>query len=336
MSRIRRGTAALALCLALGAAGPPAGAGAPEQPDTTKMSRLELMAYRARQQAGAQDAPAALPPLPEGVTRLTETEGLEKQPCWSADGKSVFFAYEQGAVSTIRRLDLDTGRAVSLTDSIYRDSDPDISPDGRYLVWSSRRTIGRKLWVMRLEDGQQAKLTPSMNNDRELSPCWSPNGRRVYYSQNQLGGAVTLPLAVSREGENEHVLLEEEGQHLQPAVSPDGGRIAWLYRLGPTTAIRLMDATVTALYEEIPLADIQINGFAWLPGGERMIVSYLEAERFREGFDLGILDLATGEIQLLLDMGRSEMEPALSPDGKRLAFVANREGANELYVYELP
>ncbi|MBN2170427.1 MAG: PD40 domain-containing protein [Candidatus Krumholzibacteriota bacterium] len=336
MSRIRRGIAVLAVCLGPGAAGTPAVADTTQPPDTTKMSRLELMAWRARQQGTQPEAPPALQPLPAGVTRLTETEGLEKQPSWSPDGRSLTFVYEQGAISTIRRLDLDTGWAISLTDSAYRDSDPDISPDGDYMVWSSRRTIGTKLWVMRLEDGMAAKLTPSMNSDRELSPCWSGNGRRIYYTQNQIGGAVSLPMAVSREGENAHALLEEEGQHLRPAVSPDGGRIAWLYRLGRGTTIRLMDAAVTALYEEIPLAGYQVNGFAWLPDGRRMIVSYLHESRFQAGFDLGILDLGTGEIRLLLDIGKSEMDPALSPDGTRLAFVANREGANELYVYELP
>lgn len=335
MPTIPRAIAALALCLGLGAAAP-AAADAPETPDTTKMSRLELMAWRARNRGPRPDAERELPPLPAEVERLTETEGMERHPAWTPDGRSLVFTYEEGAVSTIRRLDLETGRAVSLTDSVYRDKEPDVSPDGRYMVWSSRRTIGTKLWVMRLEDGAQAKLTPSMDSDREISPCWSHNGRRVYFTRNQVGGSVSLPVEVSREGENERVLLEEEGQHLRPAVSPDGDRIAWLYRLGPLTTLRLMDASVTALYEEIPLPGHQLNGFAWLPDGRRLIVSYMHESSHEQGFDLGILDLDTGEIRPLLDIGRSEMDPALSPDGTRLAFVSNREGPNELYVYELP
>ena len=55
-------------------------------PDTTKMSRAALMAWRASRQGAQADTAAVekeLPPLPEGVKRITDNPDPEKYPCWS-------------------------------------------------------------------------------------------------------------------------------------------------------------------------------------------------------------------------------------------------------------
>jgi len=52
-------------------------------------------------------------------------------------------------------------------------------------------------------------------------------------------------------------------------------------------------------------------------------------------FDLYRADLKTGEIIRLTETTAEESMPAVSPDGQKLAFVSDRDGANSLYLLSL-
>lgn len=49
-------------------------------------------------------------------------------------------------------------------------------------------------------------------------------------------------------------------------------------------------------------------------------------------FDLYRADLRTGEVIRLTETAAEESMPSVSPDGQKLVFVSNREGANSLYL----
>ncbi|MBU1106502.1 MAG: hypothetical protein KKB51_07555 [Candidatus Riflebacteria bacterium] len=52
-------------------------------------------------------------------------------------------------------------------------------------------------------------------------------------------------------------------------------------------------------------------------------------------FDLYRADLKSGQISRLTDTDAEELMPAVSPDGQRLVFVSDRDGANSLYMMSL-
>lgn len=56
---------------------------------------------------------------------------------------------------------------------------------------------------------------------------------------------------------------------------------------------------------------------------------------FVSGGDIWTVPLEGGEARLLLSHAANESRPLFSPDGKRLAFLSNRDGAANIYVLEL-
>ncbi|PKL43864.1 MAG: hypothetical protein CVV41_08875 [Candidatus Riflebacteria bacterium HGW-Riflebacteria-1] len=52
-------------------------------------------------------------------------------------------------------------------------------------------------------------------------------------------------------------------------------------------------------------------------------------------YDLYRADLKTGEIIRLTETAAEELMPAVAPDGKKIAFVSDRAGANSLYMMNL-
>jgi tricorn protease len=95
-------------------------------------------------------------------------------------------------------------------------------------------------------------------------------------------------------------------------------------------------SSVTAL-----LCASLIPGFSQAPPGSRP--SFAEPSLapghaeivFASGGDLWTVPLNGGEARLLVSHPANEARPLYAPDGKRLAFMSNRSGADEIYILDL-
>ncbi len=316
-----------------------------ELPDTTGMSALQRLLWQAKQlnkEGGEAEAPVKEPfELPAGVTRLTETDGEEGGCAWSPDGASIYHDFRKGELHEIRRFDLADGKLETVSLPMESARSPHISPDGRFMAFvRSTPGVGRKVWVMRLEDGEQAKLTPSQNRDEEANPAWSSSGAKLYLSVHNTGVPFFAPYEVTREGERMESLAgphDEQGNSYQHAVlSPDGKRLAWALRRGRSGMISIMNTRISGLSEEFEFPGYFIGLVDWLHGGDRLVVSYLVVDEPRAGYSLGIVDLTTNTLTPWLNLSNSDGNMSVSPDGKQLAFTAKVDRHNELFITDLP
>jgi TolB protein len=72
-----------------------------------------------------------------------------------------------------------------LTGRAYMGS-PQVSPDGRYVVFSSDLKGERHIWRMNIDGGNPVQLTNGTGGD---SPNFSPDGRWVFYTKLERAGA---------------------------------------------------------------------------------------------------------------------------------------------------
>jgi hypothetical protein len=112
-------------------------------------------------------------------------------PAWSPDGKKLLFpAREFTGESDLFIVDLESQNLTRLTNDFYDDRDPDFSPDGNYVVFSSDRTsYGHNnrynLFLYDLRTGEISYLT---NGDRvDYSPQFSPDGTKIVFTSNAIG-----------------------------------------------------------------------------------------------------------------------------------------------------
>lgn len=112
-------------------------------------------------------------------------------PSWSPDGKRVLFpAREFTGESDLFILDMETEKLTRLTNDFYDDRDPDFSPDGNYVVFSSDRTsYGYKdrynIFLYDLNNGEISYLT---NGDQvDYSPQFSNDGKKVVFTSDLYG-----------------------------------------------------------------------------------------------------------------------------------------------------
>ncbi len=318
---------------------------ADEMPDTTGMSPLQRLVWQAKQlskESGEGEAPTpTLLELPTGVLRLTETIGDEGGCAWSPDGASIYHDYRKGKLQEIRRLDLADGNIETVSLPMESARSPHISPDGHFMAFvRSMPSMGRKVWVMRLEDGEQAKLVPSPDRDEEADPAWNHSGAKLYLSVHKRGVPFFTPFEITREGERMESLAgphDAQGSSYQhPVLSPDGKQLAWILRQGRSGTISVMNTQIAGLSEVFEFPGYFIGLADWLPGGDRMVVSYLVLDEPRKGYSLGIVDLATQTLTPWLNISNSDSNISVSPDGKQLAFTAKVDGHSEIFITDLP
>lgn len=112
-------------------------------------------------------------------------------PSWSSDGKKIVFpASEFSGKTDLYILNLETNNLERLTNDYYDERDPDISPDGKYIVFSSDRTTYGKdkcynLFLYNLENDKIDYLT--IGNQIDYSPNFSDDGSKIIFTST-VGG----------------------------------------------------------------------------------------------------------------------------------------------------
>ena len=221
-----------------------------------------------------------------------------------------------------RRTDLDAGPAViRLTNNIADDRQPDVSPDGRHIVFVTNRDGGKgEIYVMDAVGGNPRNLTQHPSNDD--TPAWSPDGRRIAFQSD-------------RRGPIELFVMDADGGHPTPltpgaraAWSPDGTRIAYQLSVDHHPDVFTIDVTGGAAQRVTFDRDFAADP-SWSPDGTRL--AFTAARNHKLQIDVMRLD-GTGRTTLT-DRGNNRV-PAWSPDGRRILFSSDRDGPEALYVME--
>ena len=159
-------------------------------------------------------------------------------PSFAPDGKRLAFAgSDEGGWTDIYLVDVTGDSLRALRRDIYHDREPDWSPDGRHIVFSSDRWSGGRrgrynLFLYDLATEQISALSRGEHNDGQ--PRWSPDGERIVFSSDRAGAynIYALQLADERTETRRltHVLtgafdpvLLADGQHLLFSGYESGG-----------------------------------------------------------------------------------------------------------------
>jgi Tol biopolymer transport system component len=228
-----------------------------------------------------------------------------------------------------------------------------------------------ELWMYHVEGGAGVQLTkakpdsktPRNQRSNALGAVASPDGRYLYYARKNGGFQynATFPLwQVARmdlRTGDEDILTQEQGSAIRPHLSPDGTKLVYGTRFDSETGLRLRDlATGADRWLRYPIQrDDQesaftrdlLPGYDFTPDGEHVIttsegkilkVSVVTGEATAIEFTAKVAQELGPPLQFprAVEDGpvraRLIQDPAISPDGRRLAFSS----LTRLYVMELP
>jgi Tol biopolymer transport system component len=209
---------------------------------------------------------------------------------------------------------------------------PDWSPDGTKIAFSSTRDGNTEIYVMDANGNNQTNLTNNSADD--FWPAWFPDGRRIAFASNREGNVelYVMPLDESGRPIEATRLTNNPAADWMPAVSPGGQKIAFvgerdgdqeIYVIksapeGPENPAR--QRTFNRRYDAFP---------NWSPDGTKLVWAIL---RHATGWDIRVMNSRGGGGKTdLTTVEAHDMDPAFSPDGQYIVFDSNRDGTSDIW-----
>ncbi len=282
---------------------------------------------------------------------------------WSPDSAELIYSM----AGSLWRQRVGSEVAVQLTDGAGYDYQPDWSADGRWVVYSSYRDDAVELWVLDLANGATRALTA--NGAVNVEPRFSPDGTRIafvstlYHRRFHVfaagfdAGRIGNPERLTGEFKSElpRYYYSPFDHEISPVWTRDGQSIVYvsnrnhLYGTGGfwrTAAIPGADApgvatpgvatpgVATPGAQELHYEETNWKARPDLsPDGSRLVFSsYLG----RSWHNLWVMPAGGGDAFPLAYGDWDQTNPRWSPDGRQVAFIANKNGNTAIGIEAVP
>ena len=238
-----------------------------------------------------------LPLIPTRPLRFTTDEGTWMSLDLSPDGRTIVF----DLLGDLYTIPASGGSATRITSGSGFDGQPRFSPDGKSIVFVSDRSGSENLWLVD-PDGKRVRPLTRGNAQAFVSPDFTPDGQYV--------------------------------------VTSKGGDL-WLYHVGGGSGLRLTGVTPPAPAGTPggPALPVNFMGASVSPDGRYI---YAGARTGAAGYNqmmgttqVVMYDRQTGRLATrTLNLGTA-FRPAISPDGKYLAYASRQMAVTGLKLREL-
>lgn len=212
---------------------------------------------------------------------------------WTPDGRTI--VYDETEVyrffsrrSDLRAVEVANGRVRRLTRGV-RARDPDVSPDGKTIVFVRQMGDRAELHTIGLDGKGLRQLTRSVPGTQWGSPRWSPRGDRIAASRWTTGGGLDVVEVDPGSGEVTN-RTDDRAKDVEPTWTPDGAHIVFRSdRDGVSNlyALRRADNTLLRL--------TNVLGGAFMPSVDPLGTEVAFSNYSSRGYDVHVapLDLAS-------------------------------------------
>ena len=241
-------------------------------------------------------------------------------------------------------------------DGNFYNTSPTISPQGDKIAFISDRNDYFDVYIMSALDGEILKKVISgqkTNNFEEmhlLTPgiTWSPDGKRIALAAKAGEGDAIFLIDVAS-GKQEKIHLDLDGV-FSVNWSNDGNLLTFVGVKSPQSDIYIYNI-ITKEVKNLTNDIFSDSDPVFSPDGKTI---YFASDRgditspsmmpknfkiWRYNYsqtDLYSIDIATGNIRRITEQpNSSKTSPVISPDGKKILYVSDINGINNIYVQEI-
>jgi Tol biopolymer transport system component len=232
---------------------------------------------------------------------------------FAPDGRIVYEGND-GDIWTINR---DGGEQRQLTNNSFSDIRPLMSPDGRYIFFTSNRSGSSQVWRMNVDGTNQVQLTKREGGHPVFV---TPDGKWVHFESVLHQTLWRVPT----EGGEEAELSKRTIQG--PAFSPDGTYVAYFFRDGSDNRLKigvmLVETRTISKILTLPDNTHYPGSIAWKNDNQSFY--YVTINGSQNSLWLQTL-YTNNPPQLVGNLGNEEIAHfALSPDENTFAFIRGK------------
>ncbi len=287
--------------------------------------------------------------------RLTFDSASDLVNAWSSDGKSILFTSRRGIgfpqVADLFVIPVEGGRERKV--SVFEGRDGVFSPDGKQIAYvrgpgawyrrGYRGSANNDIWLCDADGSNNRQLTTF--NGQDASPMWSADGRSVFYVSESagMGNIFRLDLYPSSLSESDRakspvpVTQHKEENVCNARISRNGEWIVyeadgnlWVCSTRGEPSPRKVAVEVYADEKTNPEQTVtftqNISEYALSPN-EQHVAIVVHGELF-------LMPTGGGKAKRLTEHPGNDHDLAWSPDGKKIAFVSDRGGNDDIYLLE--
>ncbi len=208
--------------------------------------------------------------------------------------------------------DSDGSHPIQLTSYGTLTGSPHWSPDGKWILFESRRTGHGAVYVISAAGGEARQLTSGRADD--IVSNWSRDGSRIYFASNRSGSMECWQMPIGERAEGGSPVEITHNGGFQAEESIDG---RWLYYSKQTGGIWRMPIGGGS---EARVLDRVTARYWTLAGNDLYFIDMLG----KPAPTLNALDLASGRVRLIAALDKSpdwgDSGLSVSPDGHWLIW----------------
>ncbi|MGB6694974.1 MAG: DPP IV N-terminal domain-containing protein [Terracidiphilus sp.] len=267
--------------------------------------------------------------------QITSDTFEASHPSWSPKGDLIALQSYSGGTFHIWTMKPDGSGLKQITSGHGDDREPEFSPDGTKIAFSSDRAFkgSYDIWTVDLASDELKQWTSAPEDEYE--PAWSPDGHEIAFVSGE--GTIGREIkAVDADGHERSLGETSQGRLESPSWSPDGKTIAWTLFSGEgffMTSSHLVVGGTTESKED----DVFPFPARWLSATDLLFTANGHIYRLNVSTKTETEIPFTAEIKWMRPQYahkqyafgstapqtvKGVLAPALSPDGKQIAFGA--------------
>lgn len=262
---------------------------------------------------------------PEQCLKLKNISAVVPSP----DGSRVLYTVREAVMTDDRSeyinqvwlCNADGSNHVQLTKGDKNSSNPQWSPDGKWISFTSSRDGKNNLYLLPVGGGEAEKMTDVKTGVGAYE--WSQDGSRIAFTMQD---AADEKEEKDKKAKNDWYFMDEQ-------IKQNRLYVLWLNE---------KDSSGKRKQKLLTKENYNVNAFNWSPDGKMIVYSHGKSPEVNDNVysDISLIDIESGTIKTIAATGAGETNPQFSPDGKLIVYYCTADpvdwsGPRHAKIYSL-
>ncbi len=262
---------------------------------------------------------------PEQCLKIKNISAVRVSP----DGSKVAYTVREAVMTDDRSeyinqvwiCNADGSNHIQLTKNDKGSSNPQWSPDGKWIAFTSSRDNKTNLYLLPVGGGEAEKITDVKTGVGNYQ--WSHDGSMIAFTMNDAAGDKEEK---NKKAKNDWYFMDEE-------IKQNRLYVLWLNE---------KDTAGKRKQKPLTKENYNVNAFDWSPDGKSIVYSHGKSPEANDNVysDVSLIEIESGNIKSIAATGAGESNPQFSPDGKMIVYYCSTDpvdwsGPRHAKIYSL-